>query len=165
VGSSYRTGVSRRQEWTIVAIAAVASAALFAVRGHAAGAGDVVDAPLTLIPSDRDQLACAIDHPVGAFRCAFLASGAPAEPAVAKEGLLAPYMTTERVMYLIPGLFEQPAFSNYFSLHHGDGRFTMDCKLRLVSFEANYRVRFRPSDDWGNGAAAWVAAPVSCKAR
>ncbi len=149
----------------IVAGAAVVSATLFAVRGHAAGAGDLVDAPLTLVPSDRDQLACALDQPVGGFKCAFRDSGAPAEPPVAKQSELAPYMTTERVMYLIPGLFEQPAFDNYFSIHHGSSRFTMDCKLRLVSFQTTYRVRFRPSDEWGNGQAAWVAAPVSCKAR
>ena len=79
--------------------------------------------------------------------------------------IIAPYMTTERTLYLIPGLFEQPEVLSYVSRHVEGARFTARCKLRLVERVDDYELRFRSDSPWGKGQPAWVAEPVSCVAR
>jgi hypothetical protein len=73
-------------------------------------------------------------------------------------------MTTERALYLVPGLFEQPAVATYVSRHVEGARFTARCKLRLVEMVDDYELRFRRDSPWGKGQPAWVAEPVSCVA-
>ena len=71
--------------------------------------GLVVDAPITLITSDRENLSCALYDVVGRLRCRFRAPGRPWPDSVPPTDLLAPYVTLDHHMYLVPGLFEQPA--------------------------------------------------------
>jgi hypothetical protein len=123
----------------------------------------VVEEPITLVPEDRGKLACKREHPVGQYGCEYRGAGRRGA-GLRPEDTIAPYMTTERVLYLVAGLFEQPAVSSYVSRHVEGTRFTARCKLRLVERIDDYELRFRNDTPWGKGPPAWIAAPVSCVA-
>jgi hypothetical protein len=154
----------------MVGAAALSGWLLFSLRGHLAGANDVIEAPITLITSDRDDLGCAAERSFGRYRCEYQAADRrwPAPPAPAEQ--LAAYYTEDRRMFLIPGLFEQPALAARYaqespthtsrdSLH----RFTVRCKLRLLQKTDQFKVRWVRGQDWSPGTAAWVAEPIECK--
>jgi len=165
-----RTRSSLHVEWLIVAAAALSGWLLFSLRGHLPRANDVVEAPITLITSDREDLGCAADRAFGRYRCEYQAADRrwPAPPTAAEQ--LAAYYTEDRRMFLIPGLFEQPALAARYaqeppnhisrdSLH----RFTARCKLRLLEKTEEFQVRWVRGKDWSPGSAAWVAEPIECK--
>ena len=125
----------------------------------------MVDASITLVPGNRDNLACALTQAVDAYRCRYVDDGTASVPPPDAKSLLAPYMTTERTPYLIPGLFETSGLTRYLSAHHEDARFTARCKLRLIRFQKSYRLRFRQSDPWGDGESAWTAEVADCEGK
>lgn len=149
----------------MVLVTLIGSAALWAgTRGHALARGDTVDAPITLVPGDRNGVACSLPRAEGSYRCGYLEDGAAVVPPPAARDLIAPYMTTEGATYLIPGLFETAGVTRYLSNHPENVRFTARCRLRLIRFTNFYLLRFRPSDPWGDGAPAWIAEPLDCSA-
>jgi hypothetical protein len=159
-------GASSRSEWLLVIAALAIAGLLWNVRGRGPRAGDVVDAPLTLTTADRDQLACALDRPVGPWRCAFTASGQPA--GVSRP--LAPYLTTTRALYLIPGLFEQPALAARLREEPPEDRppeslrrFVALCRVRLREPVDAVRVRWASRSAFGPEERAWAAEPLDCK--
>ena len=84
-------------------------------RGSGTGRGSTVQAEITLVTSDRDDLACASDKAVGSYRCEFRAPGTPWPDAFAPVDKLAGYFTLDRKLYVIPGLFEQPAIAKRYA--------------------------------------------------
>jgi hypothetical protein len=156
-------------EWLIVAAAALLGWLLFSLRGHLPSANDVIDAPITLITSDREDLGCAAERFFGRYRCEYRAADRrwPAPPAPAEQ--LAGYYTEDRRMFLIPGLFEQPALAARYaqeSPNHTSRdslrRFTAQCKLRLLERTEGFQVRWVRGQDWSPGTTAWVAEPIEC---
>ncbi len=164
-----RSRSSLRVEWLIVAAAALSGWLLFSLRGRLPRTNDVINAPITLVTSDREDLGCAADRAFGRYRCQYQAADRrwPAPPAPAEQ--LAAYYTEDRRMFLIPGLFEQPALAARYaqespariardSLH----RFTARCKLRLLEKTEEFQVRWVRGQGWSAGSAAWVAEPIEC---
>ncbi|MES1207797.1 MAG: hypothetical protein ABUS79_17825, partial [Pseudomonadota bacterium] len=84
-------------------------------RGAGTGRGGMVQAEITLVTSDHDDLACASDKAVGQYRCEFRAPGTPWPDAVARIDRLAGYYTLDRKLYVIPGLFEQPPLAKRYA--------------------------------------------------
>jgi len=151
-----------KEEWALVLAAFALSVPLWLVKNRAVGPGHVVEEPITLVPEDHGRLACMRERSVGRYSCEYRARALGRDASLHKADILAPYMTTERALYLVPGLFEQPAVAAYVSRHVEGARFTARCKLRLIEMVNDYELRFRGDSPWGKGQPAWVAEPVSC---
>ena len=159
-------------EWLILAAAALLGWLLFNLRGHLPGANDVIDAPITLVSSDRDDLGCAADRSFGRYRCEYQAADRrwPTPPAPADQ--LAAYYSEDRRMFLIPGLFEQPELAARYAQESSTRvprdslpRFTAQCKLRLQEKTDRFQLRWLRGEGWYPGSAAWVAEPIECHIR
>jgi hypothetical protein len=153
--------MAAKAEWALVLAAFALSVPLWLVKSSL-GPGVVVEEPITLVPEDRGALACMRQRPVGRYACEYRTDDGGRAPSVRPADVIAPYLTTERVLYLIPGLFEEPAVSAFVSRHIAGARFTARCKLRLLERVDDYEIRFRSDTPWGKGQPAWVAEPVSC---
>jgi hypothetical protein len=159
-----------KREWLVVLGALVVGAGLlFFTRGRAFSGGEHVSLQITLITSDRHELACGLDHPVAGLRCAFGADGQPVTPAPEKGQLLAPYMTPDRRLLLVPALFEQPALSARYDREVPTGRprqrlkrFVATCQMELLAKVPQAKVRFGKRGNWDQISDVWVARPASC---
>ena len=161
-----------RLRWVLVVVGAVIAWQLWDWRGNVTGPGKAVDAPITLITADREDLACAMDHAVGKYRCEVPAPGKTwPQPPAATEKLM-PYFTTDRQMYLIPGLFEQETVAARYKADPPQGqpreklkRFVAHCRLHLVQKAEGVQTRWQASGTWGNSEPVWVAEIVgNCQA-
>ena len=103
--------VSRRPVWIVFAAVAAVVLAVWAWRGHRAG----IAASITLVTTDRDDLACASDQRFGRYRCEFRSPGVPWPDPPAPADRLVGYYTVEQQLYVIPGLFEQPALAERYA--------------------------------------------------
>jgi len=155
--------------WLIIGIAAIVAGSLWSWRGKTA-AQKTVDAPITLITSDREDLACALGKAVGQYKCQFRAAGQPWPEAPSDKDKLAPYFTTDRQLFLIPGLFEQPALAARYKSEPPAGkprdqlkRFVARCRLRLVEKVEGFQTRWMSDANFGPADSAWVAEPEDCK--
>jgi len=155
--------------WLIIGIAVIVAGSLWSWRGKNA-AQKTVEAPITLITSDREDLACALGKAIGHYKCQFRAAGQPWPEAPAEKDKLAPYFTTDRQMFLIPGLFEQPALSARYKSEPPAGkpreqlkRFVARCRLRLVEKVEGFQTRWATDANFGPADSAWVAEPEDCK--
>jgi len=152
--------VAPKLEWAVVSVTFAGAFLLWEVRGRAPRAEDIVHAPITLVPTDAHELACALEQQVDRYSCAFVrdeeASGA------SEANTLIPVLTTDRTPFLIPGLFAEAAIRGHLTTAPPRQRFTADCELKLVKRVDAYGVRFRTGDPWGSAGPAWVAVPVSC---
>ena len=155
--------------WIVICIAAVVAASLWSWRGNVTGPKDV-DAPITLITSDREDLACALNRAVGKYRCEFRGPGQVWPDAPAAKERLAPYFTTDRQLYLLPGLFEQPALADRYRTEPPRGlprdhlrRFVARCKLHLIEKVDGLQTRWLAGSTFGPSDGAWVAEPRDCK--
>lgn len=156
--------------WVVLGIAVVVAGSLWSWRGNLTGPKDT-DAPITLITSDREDLACALDRAVGHYKCEFRAPGQAWPDAPAVKDRLAPFFTTDRQLYLLPGLFEQPALADRYRTEPPRGlprdhlrRFVARCKLHLLEkVDAGLQTRWLASGTFGPSDGAWVAEPKDCK--
>jgi hypothetical protein len=158
-----------RREWLVVVVAVAVAWPLWNWRGRVNQVGLVVEAPITLVTSDRENLSCALDDVVGRLRCRFRAPGRPWPDDLPPSELLAPYVTLDRHMYLVPGLFEQPAIAARYTLESPKDvpperlrRFVARCKLRLVERVERFQARWSEHSNFGPQNGAWVAEPISC---
>lgn len=155
--------------WLIVAGAAVVGLVVWNWRGRVLGPGSTIDASISLVTSDRDDLACASDRTFGRYRCEFRAPGVrwPDPPAPADR--LAAYYTTDQRLFVIAGLFQQPAVAaRYAAEAPGDlprdqrPRFSARCRLKLVGELHNFQARWLAQGEWGPEDQAWVALASDC---
>jgi hypothetical protein len=160
----------RWREWLVVVVAFAAAWPLWNWRGGVNRPGAVVDAPITLITSDRENLSCALDHSIGRLRCRFRAPGRPWPEPPQRSELLAPYVTVEKQIFLVPGLFEEPALVARYAQESpanvprdGLRRFVARCKLRLVERVDEVQARWSEGWDWGPQRGVWVARPIACE--
>lgn len=136
--------------------------------------GQEIDAAITLVSTDSKALACASTEEIDGRHCELEAPN-PAKPwdkPLAKElppreRVLAPYKTTSDVMFLIPGLFSQPALVErleidppVFGIEHT--RFNAHCKLRIVGKMSKLDVRWAPNGPWYPATNVFVATASGC---
>jgi hypothetical protein len=157
--------------WVLIVVGAVIAWQIFEWRGNVSGPGKPVDAPITLITADREDLACAMEKAVGKYRCEVPAPGKtwPQPPTNAEK--LMPYFTTDRQMYLIAGLWDQESVALRYKNEPPQGqpreklkRFVAHCRLHLVQKVEGFQTRWQASGNWGNAEPAWVAEIVGCQA-
>lgn len=161
-----------KRGWLIVGGLAVATFLVWTTwgRGAGTGRGGTVQAEITLVTSDHDDLACASDKAVGQYRCEFRAPGTPWPDAVARIDRLAGYYTLDRKLYVIPGLFEQPPLAKRYAdeeqRHLGRdqrARFVATCQLKLVDHLKDFQTRWVKGGEWNHQDEAWVAVPSDCR--
>jgi len=159
-----------KREWQIVLLAMAFGAVILAFgRGRAFTKTDVVEVQITLITADRGDLDCGLDQSIQGLSCGFRSDGAAVTPPPALEARLAPYMTPDRRLLLVPGLFEQPALSERYDRErptsrpkHRLKRFIAKCQMELLTKVPKVKVRFGKRNPWGDAGDAWVAKPRSC---
>lgn len=167
----------------MVLLAAVGALAIFLVgaelwpsRGSGGGVrgigeGKTVSVDITLVTADANDLACAGDFTISGARCAFDREGNPwKEPA--SGGLLAPYMTTNNTLLLVPDLFSEPAIAKRLEEEPPAGkarsalrRFVATCQLHVEKKAKDFYVRWVPTAAWGHRAEAWVGKVSDCSIR
>lgn len=153
----------RRLEWALLGVAVVAGGILWWQRGGDFHEGQRIEAPITLVAKDRSGLSCALERAVGPYRCEFAAPGSPTAPAPAPSERLVPYMTSDQILYLVPGLFEVPSVNaRHADRARSSRRFTAECELELVERVDAVGTRWGRDGEWGASRDTWVARPLAC---
>lgn len=136
-------------------------------RGFAKGKSIPVN--ITLVTADSTDLACAGEVEAAGARCGFDSQGRPWAGATEGKKVLAPYMTLDNVLFLIPDLWEEPAIARQLEKDPPRGarrenlkRFTAKCELKLEEKAENFYVRWLPSAEWSPRPEAWVGSISGC---
>jgi len=135
--------------------------------GATATAGSTVAADITLITSDRADVDCSAAAGVDAYRCGFTDENMPWHGD--EQNKLKPFYTTDRHLYLIPGLFMQPTLQERVKSEPPDKprdllkRFTAKCNLKVAGKVGGVRVRWLSTGAWSNPEEVEVATVIDCK--
>lgn len=134
----------------------------------APGAGGTVAADITLITSDRADVDCSAAAGVAAYRCGFSDENMPWHGD--EQNKLKPFYTTDRHLYLIPGLFLQTALQERVKSEPPEGkpreqlkRFTAKCNLKVAGKVGGVKVRWQTTGAWSNPEEVEVATVIDCK--
>jgi len=165
------SGLSRRRVFIGLGVAAVviigAALAMQRTPLEPNKPGSSVAADITLITSDRNDVDCSAATGIGSFNCGFSDENMPRNND--EKNKLKPFYTTDRKLYLIPGLFLQPALQERFKAEPPDKprdllkRFTAKCNLKIEGKVGGTRVRWLASGTWSNPEEVEVATVVDCK--
>jgi len=133
----------------------------------ATGGAPATAAAITLVTSDRADLDCAAASAIQGFRCGFANETTAAQGD--EQNKLKPYYTLDRHLYLIPGLFLEPAVAKRYQSELPNKpreqlkRFTANCQLKVVGKLSGVRLRWLATGTWSNPEDADVATIASCK--
>ena len=123
--------------------------------------GDTVDVDITLVSTDKQDLACASGGDVKGFHCGFESQGkrwTKSDPADEKK-TLRPYSTTTGINFLAAGVWSDPALSGELP----KTRFAVTCKLNVAGKMPRADVRWHEGEGW-NSVNEWFTGDVSnCK--
>ena len=162
---------SRRRVFIGLGVGAVviigAALAMQRTPGSPGAQSGTVAADITLITSDRADVDCSAVAGVAAYRCGFSDENMPWHGD--EQNKLKPFYTTDRHLYLIPGLFLQPALQERFKSEPPDKprdllkRFTAKCNLKIAGKVGGVRVRWLATGTWSNPEEVDVATVIDCK--
>ncbi|EYF05180.1 hypothetical protein [Chondromyces apiculatus] len=145
-------------------------AAAFAVFGQETGGRGAVNwkpgskplVEITLVASDRRDLACWSPQEVSGKHCGFQAPAQPwpnGDPNDDKT-TLRPYTTVDGVQFLAAGVWSDPALAGNLPL----GRFSVKCTLNVEGNVKRPSVRWSSEGAWLDQTNDWMAGHVtSCK--
>ena len=163
--------LSRRRVFIGLGVAAVviigAALAMQRTPQEPSTPGSTVDAEITLITSDRTDVDCAAAAGIDQYRCGFSDETMPWKGE--EKDMLKPYYTTDRHLYLIPGLFLNPAVQQRFNSEPPNKprdllkRFTAKCQLKILGKVGGVKVRWLATGTWGNPEEVEAATVVDCK--
>jgi hypothetical protein len=154
---------SRAEWWLLAATGVVALPLWFASRGSPIGRGDVVDVAVTVVPEDATRLSCEQAWAFERYSCEYEAGARRFSPPPAPEDRIQPFVSLDRAVYLVPGLFAEAHVAKLASAIPRTQRFTARCKLRLLARTHDARIRFQQGADWeAPKEPLWIAAPESC---
>jgi hypothetical protein len=129
--------------------------------------GSTVAADITLITSDRNDVDCAAAAGIEPYRCGFSDENTTWNGE--EKNKLKPFYTTDRHLYLIPGLFLNQAVQDRFKSEPPDKprdqlkRFTAKCNLKILGKVGGVRVRWLNNSPWGDPQEVEAATVVDCK--
>jgi hypothetical protein len=129
--------------------------------------GTVVPADITLLTADRNDLDCLAEKGVGAYQCGFVDETTPRQ--VEERDRLRPFVTLDRHLYLIPGLFLEPAIAERFKTEPPTKprdqlkRFTAKCKAKVAGELDSVQLRWSPTGTWEPAKKFTVATVSECK--
>jgi hypothetical protein len=166
-----QASVSRRRVFIGLGVAAVviigAALAMQRTPQEPSTPGSTVAADITLVTSDRADVDCAAATGIGEFRCGFTDENMAWNGDEAKK--LKPFYTTDRHLYLVPGLFLQPALQDRYKSEPPDKprdllkRFTAKCNLKILGKVGGVKVRWLASGAWSDPQEVEAASVVDCK--
>ena len=123
--------------------------------------GETVDVEITLVSTDRNDLACASTEEIGGKHCAFEAANKPhPKGATDDKTLLKPYTTTDQVNLAAAGLWSEPA------LAPGKlpaARFSVKCKYKVEGTLKTLGVRWRDGEQFFPNTEWYAGAVSDCK--
>jgi hypothetical protein len=163
---------SRRRVFIGLGVGAVviigAALAMQRAPGAPGSQGGTVAADITLVTSDRADVDCAAAAGVAAYRCGFSDESMPWHGE--EQNKLKPFYTTDRHLYLIPGLFLAPPLQERFKSEPPDSkprdqlkRFTAKCNLKIAGKVGGVKVRWLSTGAWSNPEEVEVATVIDCK--
>jgi hypothetical protein len=163
------TGLGKYKLLISLVIVGLIATGYFATRQSApdAAVGNIVEAAITLVTSDRADVDCAMKDSVDGYHCGFLDQDKPFQ--VEEKNKLQPFFTVERRLLLIPGLFLDPAVEMRFKSEPPTkpreqlARFVARCQVRIQKAVTDVRVRWLASANFGEPGPAEVATLVDCK--
>jgi hypothetical protein len=129
--------------------------------------GTVIDGDITLITSDRNDVGCSSDRMVERRRCGFNQDGTA--QAGDERDRLQPFMTVDRHLYVIPGLFLDPAIKRRYESEPPQKpreqlkRFTAHCKLTVIGKMTDFKLRWVAAGPWSPPQKAEIATATDCK--
>lgn len=122
--------------------------------------GDTVDVELTLVSTDKSDLACASGTEVGGKHCAFESQNKPwSKGNTTDDKTLKPYATVERVNLLAAGVWSQPVLEKEMP----KSRFSLKCKYAVEGKMPRADVRWREGEGWAGVNEWYVGAVSDCK--
>ena len=163
-------GIGRGKVFLGLAVAAVVivSAYLATRRGALTPAtGSATSAAITLVTSDRADVDCVSAKDLNGLRCGF--STEIANWQGDEQNKLKPFFTTDRRMYLIPGLFLEPAVAARYRSEPPNKpreqlkRFTAQCQIKVIGKLAGVRTHWIANAAWSDPQDIDVATVSSCK--
>jgi hypothetical protein len=170
-GDEAAANVSRRRVFIGLGVAAVvivgAALAMQRTPQEPNTPGSTVAADITLITSDRGDVDCAAAAGIGEYRCGFSDENMPWNGDEAKK--LKPYYTTDRHLYLVPGLFLQKSLLDRYNSEPPTKprdqlkRFTAKCSLKIAGKVGGVKVRWLATGTWSNPEEVEVATVEDCK--
>ncbi len=131
-----------------------------------AAVGSTVNGDLTLVTADRNELECAAANGVQNYQCGFVDE--KQARTLDEKMKLRPYMTVDRQLYLIPGLFLEPAIQQRFNTEPPTKpraelkRFTAKCKIKVVGELDGVKLRWQPDGAWDAPKKFPVATVSGC---
>jgi hypothetical protein len=132
--------------WVTLAILGLACAVLAFGRGQPGAMRESMSFSITVIPADAVNLDCSSDARFGSIHCGFDAQGKP-QPG---PNPLRPYVTVNRELLLLSGVFEDPRVASWLQQARrtgSDARVTLKCTGSLLGQFERIPVR------WQFGAA------------
>jgi hypothetical protein len=124
--------------------------------------GQKVDVEITLVSTDRQDLACATGTELKGLHCAFESQSKRWSKGDANDDkkMLKPYSTTTGTNFMAAGVWTDPALSGE---NLPATRFTIKCKLDVAGKIPRADVRWHADEGW-NSVSDWYAGTVSeCK--
>jgi hypothetical protein len=124
-------------------------------------------ADITLVTADRTDLDCVASKTIQGFHCGFSNETKPWE--TDERAKLKPYYTLDRHLYLIPGLFLEPAILNRYQaelpnkLREQLKRFTAHCQIKVVGKLTGVRTHWAAGSAWSNPEDIEVGTISDCK--
>jgi len=130
-----------------------------------------VDIELTLVASDANDLACAMESDVAGLHFCYTAANAKnpaAKGSREDEKLLQPYSTTNRQNLLAANVWLQPELNDAVALDAKiktmqNPRFSVSCKFTPRGRGKGAKVQWKPGTDWGPGEGWYVGDVKDCK--
>lgn len=130
--------------------------------------GKTIPVSITLVTADARDLACAGDMEVGGARCGFRGDGS-LWPGPQTGKRLAPYMTVDNLLFLIPDLWSEPALAAQLQKDPPAGvsreslkRFAAKCQFTAAGKAEEFFVRWSPTGAWSHRPEAWVGRISDC---
>lgn len=154
----------------LVGAAVVIFAAYFATRqGSFTSAPSAPPKPaaITLVTADRTDLDCVASKPIQGFHCGYSSEATTWQ--ADEQNKLRPYYTLDRHLYLIPGLFLEPAIAKRYQSELPNKpreqlkRFTANCQIKVVGKLAGARTHWVPNSAWSDPAEIEVGTISGCK--
>jgi hypothetical protein len=134
--------------------------------------GQDIDVSITLVSTDAKALACWSAKDVGGRHCEFESptqkwAKPPAEGRNPAQDLLAPYKTTDDILFLVPGLWLDPALAKRLTIDPPDFarehmRFVANCKMHLEGEMDNFGVRWAQQGQWQSQPKAFIGIISAC---
>lgn len=171
---SAKSGRSQVKIWIAVGVGVVIAVLLVLKPGTSTQSGPQLPAvgstttgDLTLVNADRNELECAAAKGVDNYQCGFADEKQARQ--VEERLKLRPFMTVNRQLYLIPGLFLEPAISQRYNSEPPNKprgelkRFTAKCTIKVVGDLDGVKLRWDPKGNWEPAKKFSVATVSNCK--